>query len=360
MPIDGTVTVKGPTLERHFGGPSAGGWTVGHAERVLSPPVDRSRSSVPAHISPLIRWETMRSRTTLGMLSGLAIGAAALTTSDAQAHFRLEAPAVMTEQNNLGDPQKAYACGGGADAALTGDVTAYTAGDTITITIDETIYHPGHYRVALATGDVSELPPSPVVTPTDQDDCAMTEIMNPPVYPVLADGMLLHDSAFDGPQSFEVTLPEDVSCENCTLQILEFMSMHGAPCFYYHCATISIAPSEGGDTSGGAQTTGEPTTGDPTGPDTTGDPTGESTTAGASDSNGETSDGPAPASTGGDTPVATGTDGSADPSGDDDGGGCSVGGSGAGGLLALLPMFAFSRRRRGTPGSSLRRPPSSR
>ncbi len=284
----------------------------------------------------------MRRLAILTTLTALAIGSAAVTTHDAEAHFRLEVPAVMTEQNDLGDPQKTYACGGGADAALTGDITAYTAGDTITITIDETVYHPGHYRVALATGDVSELPPDAAVTPMGGDDCAMAEIMDPPVYPILADGMLPHDSGFDGPQSFEVTLPDDVSCDNCTLQVVQYMSSHGAPCFYYHCANISIAPAQGGETTGdpGGSTTGDPTgepgttTGEP-------DPTGASgsTTTGERPQPGGTEDPP-----GTSTATPTGTDGMGQ---DDSEGssGCVVGGSGTAAWLVLIPLFAFSRRR---------------
>ena len=282
-------------------------------------------------------------------LGGLAIGAAALTTNDAEAHFRLEAPAVMTEQNDLGDPQKAYPCGDNGSAVFTGDVTAYTAGETITITIDETIYHPGHYRVSLAPNDPSELPPDPAVTPSPTDACAMTEIMNPPVYPVLADGMLPHASPFEGEQSFEVTLPADVSCDNCTLQVVQYMSSHAAPCFYYHCANISISPAEG--------TTGEPgtTTGDPSGetgstsgtPDPTGDPT--ETSAGNADT-GETPDPTAAsgdtAASGGSGGAGTGTDGMGQDSAGG-GGGCSTHGhGGTAGLLALLPLLFASRRRR--------------
>jgi hypothetical protein len=31
-----------------------------------------------------------------------------------------------------------------------------------------------------------------------------------------------------------------VTCERCTLQVLEFMSNHPLPCFYYHCADVAI------------------------------------------------------------------------------------------------------------------------
>src|SRR5262249_52926683 len=106
--------------------------------------------------------------------------------------------------------------------------------------IDEVVMHPGHYRVALAVNDRSELPPEPVVTPTAGDPCASVAIENPPIFPVLADNVLSHTQAFGAPKTFAVTLPANITCSKCTLQVLEFMSSHGAPCFYHHCADISI------------------------------------------------------------------------------------------------------------------------
>ncbi|MGH1344731.1 MAG: SCE4755 family polysaccharide monooxygenase-like protein [Nannocystales bacterium] len=284
----------------------------------------------------------MRRLAILTTLTGLAIGSTAITTDDAQAHFRLEAPAVMTVQNDLGDPQKDYPCGT-VDGALTGDITAYTAGDTVSITISEQIYHPGHYRVALATNDVSELPADPPITPTPQDQCASTEIMDPPVFPVIADGMLAHSGPFDGEQSFEVTLPEDVTCDNCTLQVVQYMSSHSAPCFYYHCANISIAPAGAGDTTGGpsggssGDPTGEPATSTGT-PDPTGEPGGSTSSGASAGSNG--TDQPPGTST--DAPTETDGIGQGEPGG---GSGCAVGGSGTAAWLVLIPLFAFSRRR---------------
>lgn len=34
-----------------------------------------------------------------------------------------------------------------------------------------------------------------------------------------------------------------MTCEHCTLQVLEYMSSHSAPCFYYHCADLAIQGS---------------------------------------------------------------------------------------------------------------------
>jgi hypothetical protein len=164
-----------------------------------------------------------------------------LMPRSAPAHFILQAPASWREQGTYGDPQKLGPCGDDADpAARTGIVTAFSPGETITITIDEAVHHPGHYRVALAPNDRSELPAEPPVTPDQSSDCGSVPIMNPPAFPILADGMLQHTEPFGDPQSFAVTLPSDVTCDHCTLQVIEFMSSHGKPCFYHHCADVSI------------------------------------------------------------------------------------------------------------------------
>lgn len=171
------------------------------------------------------------------------MGLLAATPGLASAHFVLEEPACYSEQGALGDPQKAPPCGDDGSLVESGDVTAFLTGSTITITIRETIPHPGHYRVALAPTP-GQLPADPPVT-AGTTACGSTTIMDPPVFPVLADGMLVHTAAFSGPQTFEVQLPAGMTCDHCTLQVIEFMSNHGlnnpGGCFYHHCATVTIA-----------------------------------------------------------------------------------------------------------------------
>jgi len=155
-------------------------------------------------------------------LGVLLLGAVslALAPADASAHFFLEEPENWREQGSLGDPQKTGPCGDEGSAAETGAVTAYQSGQTITIRFRETIFHPGHFRVALATNDRGELPPPPPVTP-GRTDCGSVPIMDPPVFPVLADGLLPHMSPLTGEQTMEVTLPDGVTCEHSTLQITQ-------------------------------------------------------------------------------------------------------------------------------------------
>lgn len=190
-----------------------------------------------------------------------ALAAAALSAIDpavAHAHFTLLEPACYSEQNRLGDPQKSAPCGQadpGRPAEMTGDVTTYVQGQTITLKVEETIFHPGHYRVSIAP-DPESLPPDPEVTP-GSTPCGSTVIETDPKLPLVADGLLVHTTALTGEQSVEIKLPDDLTCENCTLQVSEFMSNHGinnpGGCFYHHCATITIVPREGEPTgSGGA------------------------------------------------------------------------------------------------------------
>ena len=176
----------------------------------------------------------------LALVGALTLGVFA---PPAQAHFILQSPPSWMSQNLLGSPQKLGPCGDEGGGTPSGTVTAFQAGQTITLTIDEKIPHPGHYRVALAVHDRSELPPEPTVTP-GSTPCGSAPIQNPPVFPVLADGLFIHTSAFSSPQSAQITLPAGVSCDHCTLQVIEFMSDHGlnnpGGCFYHHCADIAI------------------------------------------------------------------------------------------------------------------------
>jgi MYXO-CTERM domain-containing protein len=166
----------------------------------------------------------------------------------ARAHFILQAPANWIEQSTAGDPQKTAPCGPGPGEAMTatGMVATLSQGGQVTVTINETVFHPGHYRVALSTTGQAGLPADPPVTPVGTDQCGMKEIMNPPQLPVIADGMLPHTTQFSGPQSFTVQLPPNVTCNaNCVLQVTEYMQNHGAPCFYHHCADVVILPPDG-------------------------------------------------------------------------------------------------------------------
>jgi len=205
----------------------------------------------------------MRKLTVVAFMLGTA---PILIPAAARAHFVLQSPQSWAQLDASGSPQKSAPCGQadpGITPVATNVVTPYAPGDTVTITINEVVTHPGHYRVVLSESGQSGLPADPPVT-AGSTACGSTEVQNPPVYPVLADGVLDHTAAFSGPQTFTVTLPNNVTCAKCTLQVVEFMSNHGlnnpGGCFYHHCADISIQ-SGGGSGSGGSTGAGGSGTG---------------------------------------------------------------------------------------------------
>ena len=265
-------------------------------------------------------------------LVATAIGVGAPAT--ANAHFVLQAPAATMAQDGLGSPQKKAPCGDDGTGTPSGMVTTYQVGQTITVTIDEKIYHPGHYRISLGKGGPADLPDEPIVTPGANTPCGTAPVEATPTFPVLADGVFEHQAPFNGPQTITITLPPDVTCTNCTLQVLEFMSNHPlnnpGGCYYHHCANIAIESSAStSTTSGGMSSTGAGSTGETTAASTSAGSSMTTTSTGAGGAGGSTG-------TGSTTSQSSGCDlTGADPAG-----------SAAFGLLGLAALAAFTRRRR--------------
>jgi hypothetical protein len=183
------------------------------------------------------------------------VAVAALSTV-ADAHFVLISPAASLVQNRLGDPQKIAPCGGvsanpGRGTAAnpgvpSGAVTNVKGGTMLPLMVQESIFHPGHYRVALAR-TMKELPPDPVVTTVDTGKGVRSQsavIQNPPVAPVLLDGIFAHTER--PTQNFETEIPiPNINCPNCVLQVIEFMADHPGIAVdgghsYHHCAILNI------------------------------------------------------------------------------------------------------------------------
>jgi hypothetical protein len=189
----------------------------------------------------------------------LATAVAAVVASlagTAHAHFVLVAPAASLVQNRLGDPQKIAPCGGvsanpgrGTPAnpgVASGAVTNVKGGTDLPLMVQETIYHPGHYRVALAR-TMQQLPPDPVVTTAQTEKGTRSQsavIQNPPVAPILLDGIFAH--AERPTQNFEAEIPiPNIDCKDCVLQVIEFMADHPGIAVdgghsYHHCAVLNI------------------------------------------------------------------------------------------------------------------------
>lgn len=167
-----------------------------------------------------------------------------------QAHFLLLEPVPTLVQNQLGDPQKLGPCGGttATPGTPTNVVSRVKGGAPLHITIRETIYHPGHYRVALVVNALSELPDDPQATTRETPRgpySVAAPIQSPAKPPVLADGLFVHTARPTELLQTDVQIP-NISCKKCTLQVTQFMAEHAVNpdggFYYHHCAALEITP----------------------------------------------------------------------------------------------------------------------
>jgi hypothetical protein len=184
------------------------------------------------------------------LLAALGVAALGLAAPQAApAHFILEAPKSWLVENQLGDPQKSGPCGGTSkDAGTpTGDITELTGGSTLHIKVKETVYHPGHFRVALAVLDRAELPADPedITKEGPRGPISVSGKIDPdPKPPVIVDGLWEHHERQPG-REFETDIKvPNINCDHCTLQVIQFMEEHGVNpdgrFTYHHCADLKI------------------------------------------------------------------------------------------------------------------------
>ena len=165
-----------------------------------------------------------------------------LTTTVANAHIALRSPAPRSTD------QKGGPCGlaGSTRGATT---TTYQPGQVITVEWDETVDHPGHFRLAFDD---------------DGDDIFVNPVSHTDSYPwVLAD-QIADKTGSSNHYTQQVTLP-DMECTNCTLQLMQIMTTtEPYNSFYYQCADLTISanapgdPNTPGDSSGGCSAGGAP------------------------------------------------------------------------------------------------------
>ena len=201
--------------------------------------------------------------------SALALGALALSAApSAEAHIKLMSPASWIVEGDGGDPQKQEPCGGelgGAGITPTNMVTTYRVGQRVQVSWKETIGHPGHFRIAIAS-DRADLIDPPVLTENGDGtsgDSISAEIMAPVAYPVVMDGLFQRasvGSAQAAPFEQEIVIPNTLG--PATLQVIQFMAQHGPGYFYHHCADINIIAADAelpgaGEGAGGSAAVGQ-------------------------------------------------------------------------------------------------------
>ena len=145
----------------------------------------------------------------------------------AEAHISQISPTPRTQS------QKEGPCG--AAGSTRGEPQVFRPGETITVEWDETVDHPGHYRIAFDPDGEDDFP-----LPNQPDDNFATTLVDQ-----------ITDKA-GGLYSQEITFP-DIECDNCTLQLIQIMTTQ-VPynSFYFQCSDIvlSNATSETGPDAG--------------------------------------------------------------------------------------------------------------
>jgi hypothetical protein len=169
--------------------------------------------------------------------------AAAMISAAAEAHIRLDVPKgryLNDAQQNT--KQKQGPCGVTNDTrtAKADLITTFEPGEMITVEWTETINHPGHFRIAFS--EKGQVFPAPTLDPM------------PVSAQILADDIT--DDKSGGAFSHDVTLP-NVSCDTCTLQLIQVMSDSGD--YYFQCADLVLKAGGAGGTSGtgGTSTAGK-------------------------------------------------------------------------------------------------------
>lgn len=284
----------------------------------------------------------------LGLTSSVILAMSLLgITRPAAAHISLEEGG--THRSRYGDGEiKAGPCGRAGGTRGT-NVYTYAPGQKITVSVIESIPHPGYFRFAFDDdGDDAFIEPQSIKPidpnrkcpngPTDR--CGASDFYNSPAVLPGMDNLNPHLTAALGTKyTWEVTLP-NVECSNCTLQLIQVMEddlAHGpydptpgvgVEDIYHQCIDIVLKrPTDAG--AGGTNDVGEPVdvrtppTGDAGSPDTGG---GGSTDAGRSP------DGPGSGGADASTPRdASGVDATTPPQNDGGGAGGTSGGAGGSG-----------------------------
>lgn len=305
-----------------------------------------------------------------------AFSALSLLCASALAHVELQSPVPRAKGQSEGN-LKNTPCGQNADAR-TDRVTVFEPGQTITITFNEFIDHPSYYRVAFDP-DGDTFPMRTGVPANAVETTAAAQAAEQALFQGTGSQLLAVVPEVNGKaSSATVTLP-NVECENCTLQLIEFMydkadPQHG----YYQCADIALRvngtedPGEGDGEGDGDL--GTPDAGAPPGGGNTGSAGTGSNPVASNGGSSSTSTPMAPAGAGGSTstgaagststttnplqPSSNGAQGLTPLTGDrsddaEDEGGCSfgrpahpVGAASALGLVVGLGLLGSLRRRK--------------
>ena len=166
------------------------------------------------------------SRSLTSFSSLASIGLVLLGAAPAAAHIALNVP-----EQRPGTAQKDEPCG--ETGGLRSDnVAVYEPGETITVQWEETIGHPGYYRISFdADGTDFTIPPA--IEDTSLDENVLVDLITD-----IQPGLNSYEQ--------EITFP-NMECENCTLQVIQVMTDKlpyttdaASDDIYFRCADIAL------------------------------------------------------------------------------------------------------------------------
>ena len=184
-----------------------------------------------------------------------SLAAFGLISTGAAAHLDLDSAG--THKSRYGRYAIKQGPCGKTDGTRGTNVYTYKPGETITVSVDEYIPHPGYFRIAFdIDGDDDFVNPQSVdpinrecmYTPLDR--CGESDFYNNET--VLLDNLDPHKSSGRKTYTWQVTLP-NVECDNCTLQVLQVMTdpfpIHApydpsmtSDDLYYQCIDLVLKP----------------------------------------------------------------------------------------------------------------------
>ena len=148
----------------------------------------------------------------------------AISATQSLAHARLKPTGKLTPRNEESG-LKTAPCGDAViDAAKR---VTLSAGETITVEWEETINHPGSFKISFAPNGTSEF-------------VLLKEVADTQDGPVT-----FGDPATYHQYSTTITVP-DVTCNTCVMQLIQVMTDRTPPTFYHSCADVKIT---GGSTT---------------------------------------------------------------------------------------------------------------
>ena len=132
-------------------------------------------------------------------------------------------------------------------------INVFAPGATISVEWRETTNHTSYYRIAFDADGDDDFPifPGLGTSPIGDDPTRMCPVDGHVILAYeLVDGV-------GGGHTLQVTLP-DVACENCTLQLIQYMYDTGRP-YYFQCADLALRAenADGGTPDSGSSAAGD-------------------------------------------------------------------------------------------------------